>query len=204
MIISTKKGRGTKIHISVDDEYTATVDRDFWYSQTVRDGDNITDEELTALLYAVSFRRSYNKALDLLSRRDHCKKELALKLCKNCSKEIANQVVDKIEDLGLINDENYANRYAQELAQRKGMSAFRIKQELIRKGVDRTLADYATEELDMDNKQCIINLLNTKFAYRNLSEQKEQKRTINALLRLGYSFGDIRSAMREQGINLNV
>lgn len=201
MIISTKRGRGTKVHISVDDEYVATVDIDYWYSQTFRDSDNITQEELTALLDAVSFRRAYNKGLDLLSRRDHTKKELIQKLSKNVPRDIAINVVEKIEDLGLINEENYAKIYASELVNRKGMSAFRVKQELIKRGIDRETADYVVEELDTDNKQCIINLLNKKFAYRNLSDEKELRRTINALIRLGYQYGEIKSALEEQGID---
>lgn len=204
MIITTKKGRGTKIHIYVDDEYTATVDIDYWYSQPIRDGDNVTQEELTALIDAVSFRRAYNKALDLLSRRNHCKRELVQKLIRNTSKDIAEQVVQKVEGLGFINEEEYAKTYASELSVRKGMSPFRIKQELLKKGLDREIVDYTVQELDTDNKQCIISLLNTKFAYRDLNNVKELKRTINALIRLGYQYGEIKSAMNEQGIEVNV
>ena len=33
MILSVKQGNGNKIHIYVDDEYRATVDSDYWYSE---------------------------------------------------------------------------------------------------------------------------------------------------------------------------
>ncbi|MEG1244689.1 MAG: hypothetical protein RSD17_07635, partial [Oscillospiraceae bacterium] len=95
MIITSKKGKGNKIHISVDDEYRATVDADFWFSGTVRSGDEITEDELTALLDAVGFRRAYSRALDIISRRDHTKKELVQKLSQKVDKEIAIQVADK-------------------------------------------------------------------------------------------------------------
>lgn len=198
MIITVKKGRGNKIHISVDDEYRATVDADFWYSQTTRDGDEITEGELTVLLDAVGFRRAYNRAIDIISRRDHCKKELTQKLLQRVDKHIALEIADRFEEQGLINDESYAQRLAPELVRRKGMSPYRVRQELISRGISREIADNVVEELDTDDKKSIINLLNTKFSNRNLLDEKELRRTINALIRLGYQYGDIKNAIDEQ------
>lgn len=198
MIVTSKKGKGNKIHISVDGEYRATVDADFWFSGSIRNGDEITEDELTAFLDAVGFRRAYNRALNIISRRDHSKKELVQKLSKGVDKQTAIQVAQKLENLGLINEENYARHLAQELMERRGMSAFRVRQELESRGVEREKAQQITEELDTDDKQCIINLLNSKFASRNLAQEKERRRTINALLRLGYQYNDIKNAMDEQ------
>ncbi|MEG1614917.1 MAG: regulatory protein RecX [Oscillospiraceae bacterium] len=204
MIITAKKGKGNKIHISVDDEYRATVDADFWFSGTVRSGDEITEDELTALLDAVGFRRAYSRALDIISRRDHTKKELVQKLSQKVDKEIAIQVADKIEELGLINEENYAQMLAHDLQIRKGMSPFRIRQELLRRGVSREISQNITDELDTDDKQCIINLLNSKFASRNLADEKDLRRTINSLIRLGYQYSDIKNAIDEQELQNDV
>ena len=205
MKITAKNGKGNKIHISADGEYVATVDSDFWYSSKIINGDDITQDELTAFLEAVSFRRAYNRALDIISRRDHCKKELVKKLeQKMVDKQVAQDIVNAIEELGLINEEEYAIRLSQELLRRKGMSAFRIRQELISRGIPREIAENAVEELDTDEKECIINLLNTKFSSRNLSDEKELRRTINALMRLGYQYSDIKNAIEEQEFGSNV
>ncbi len=205
MKITAKKGRGNKIHISADGEYVATVDSDFWYSSKIINGDDITQDELTAFLEAVSFRRAYNRALDIISRRDHCKKELVKKLeQKMVDKQVAQDVVNAIEELGLINEEDYATRLSQELLRRKGMSVFRIRQELISRGIPREIAENAVEKLDTDEKECIINLLNTKFSSRNLSDEKELRRTINALMRLGYQYSDIKNAIEEQEFGSDV
>lgn len=204
MIVTAKKGKGNKIHISVNDEYRATVDADFWFSGTIRNGDDITEDELTAFLDAVGFRRAYNRAIDIISRRDHGKKELVLKLSQKVDKETAQKVADKLEESGLINDKYYAQRLAEELINRKGMSAFRIRQELMSRGISREIAYNVADELDTDDKQCIINLLNSKFASRNLSDEKELRRTINALIRLGYQYSDIKNAIDEQELQKDV
>lgn len=69
----------------------------------------------------------------------------------------------------------------------------RIKQELMRRGIDRTLAEEAAERLDKDDLNRIILLLQTKYR-GNLGDEKGILRTKNALLRLGYSYSDIRAA----------
>jgi hypothetical protein len=49
MVINAEKGKGNKIHISIDGEYIFSVDADFWFSLGISSGDEITDEELEAL-----------------------------------------------------------------------------------------------------------------------------------------------------------
>ena len=58
MKLSVKQGKSNKIHIYVDEEYRATVDSDFWYSEKYRNYKEINEEELTELLNTVSFRRA--------------------------------------------------------------------------------------------------------------------------------------------------
>ena len=92
MKLTVKEGKANKIHIYVDDEYRATVDSDYWYSEKYRNLKEINDEELTELLDSVSFRRAYNKGLDFLSRRPYGVKELVKKLCeKGHEKEAAEK-----------------------------------------------------------------------------------------------------------------
>ncbi|MDR0314484.1 MAG: recombination regulator RecX [Oscillospiraceae bacterium] len=198
MIVTAKKGKGNKIHISVDGEYKTTVDSDFWYSGSIRSGDDITPQELTALIRAVGFRRAYNKGIEMLARRSHSKDELVLKLAQKTDLESAKNAADKLESIGLIDDNAYAKSLAQTLLDRKGMSPYRIKQELISKGVCRETADNAVQELDINDKERIIKLLQTKFASRDFLDEKEKKRTINSLIRLGYRYSDIKHAIDEQ------
>ena len=56
----------------------------------------------------------YNKALDLLSRREHSRKELYLKLVKRFeSKEDINSSLDKLEENNLLRDSRFAEEYVQ-------------------------------------------------------------------------------------------
>ena len=131
MKLSVKQGKANKIHIYVDEEYRATVDSDFWYSEKYRNYKEINEEELTELIDTVSFRRAYNKGLDFLSRRPFGTKELVKKLCeKGHEKESAQKACERLLELGLLNDEEYARILANDLLERKSYSIKRIKQEL--------------------------------------------------------------------------
>ena len=195
MKLSIKEGKANKIHIYVDDEYRATVDSDYWYSEKYRNYKEINEEELTELLDAVSFRRAYNKGLDLLSHRPHGTKELVKKLCeKGHEKESAEKACDRLLELGLLNDEEFARMLANELYERKGYGTKRIKQELIFRGIEREIAENAIESLDIDTQTRIILVIKKKYLNK-LNDEKGIKRAVDGLIRLGYSYSDIKTAL---------
>ncbi len=196
MIISAQKGKANKIHISIDGEYTLTVDADFWFTCGYTSGDEIDEEQYNALADKIAKRRCFNRALNILSRRDHSEKELFTKLARQDGEAAAQAAVDRIKELGYINDERYAQSLAKELAERKGYSVRAIKAELIHRGIDRYTAENAVEETALDECDKINILLNGKYR-RKLADEKGRRQVFNALLRLGYSYGDIRSAMRD-------
>ena len=195
MILSVKQGNANKIHIYVDDEYRATVDSDYWYSEKYRNLKEINEEELTELLDTVSFRRAYNKGLDFLSRRPYGTKELIKKLCeKGHEKEASEKACERLTELGLLNDEEFARILANELLERKNYSIKRIKQELFFKGIDREIVENTVDLLDNDPKNRIILVIKKKYINK-ISDEKGKKRTIDALMRLGYSYSDIKNAL---------
>ncbi len=196
MIITAQKGKANKIHISIDGEYMLTVDADFWFSCGYISGDEIDEEQYGILAEKIAKRRCFNRALNILSRRDHCEKELFKKLARTDGDVAAQSAVERIKELGLINDEHYAQTLAKELAERKGCSRRAIKAELLHRGIDKYTAENAISELTLDESDKIKLLLDGKY-YRKMQDEKGRKQVFNALLRLGYGYSEIRSAMRD-------
>jgi regulatory protein len=197
MKLSVKNGNRGKVHIYIDDEYRYTVDGEYWYSEKWHKLKEIDEEELAALESAVSFRRAFNTGMNLLSYRSHGKKELINKLvAKKHDRASAEKAVERLEELKLINDLDYAQMLSRHLYERKGYSEKRIMQELLLKGIDRQTAEAALETLDKNPHSRIIELLEKKYG-KYLTDEKGRKKTVNALLRLGYSYSEINSALRE-------
>ena len=84
-----------------------------------------------------------------------------------------------------------------ELIRRKHLSKSGLKTALIQKGVQRDIIETVLEEVDVDPVEQIRELLATKFKNRDLSDEKQKTRTVNALLRLGYRYNEIHAAMGE-------
>lgn len=196
MILTAQHGRANKIHISVDGEYRFTVDADFWYLSGYADGDEIDEEALKELEERIQARRCFNRALNLLARREHSEKELTAKLARADGAAAAASAVERVRQLGYLDDSRYAKALVNELSARKGMSERGILQELLRRGVDRETAEEALEETELDECDKIEMLLNGKYRSR-LADEKGRRQVFNALLRLGYGYAQVRSAMKE-------
>ena len=201
MKLSYKKGKQDKIHISVDGEYSFTVDETYFLSMGIWNGKEVDEDELEEIKQTVSVRRAYNYAVNLLSRRDHSERELMTKLSQKGYSDGAEEAIRKLRDSGYVSDERFARLYVRELQTFKKYGKRRIEQELYRKGVDREIISQVIEETNFDESE-LVSLIQRKYS-RYLSDEKGVAKTINGLLRMGYSYGEIRSALKEINENLD-
>ena len=195
MKLTAKSGKKDKIHISIDGVYQTTVDALYFSTCGYRDGDELSAEQVETFLRDANARRAFNKAAGLLSYQDRTRKQLVDRLKEDYGEDAAEAAADRLEELRLIDDDRYAEAYATELLRRKKMAPPRIVQELQRRGIDRETAAFTVQALDFDAQTCIIELLQTKYRGK-YADEKGLRRTVAALQRLGYSYSDIRSALR--------
>ncbi len=194
MKITFKKGKQDKIHISVDGEYMLTVDEAYFASLGLWQGREVDDVELAEITEKVNIRRAYNCAVSLLSRRDHSEGELRQKLRQKGYADGSDEALARLKEQGYLDDCRFAKMYVSELIRLKGYGKARIKQELFRKGVSREITDIVLEEAEFDENK-LEEIIRRKYM-RYLDDEKGVRRTVNALLRLGYSFGEIRDALK--------
>ena len=96
-----------------------------------------------------AFTVIYNKALDLVSRREHSQYEITQKLNKRFPETmpIIEEVVKKLAVNNILNDERFAEMYLNSRA-RKGFGPKKIEMELNFKKVDSSLIAIAIEEYE--------------------------------------------------------
>lgn len=180
--------------IYIDGEFALKLDTETVISSPYSVGSNITDEQLKKLIEASGEKRAKEKALWLLSSRDHSKRELEAKIRKSSDIDSAKKAVERMEELGLVDDEKFARRYAEQLINVKHLSKKGAKYKLIEKGIDKDLAEQILEELDPDPREHIETLIERKYL-RYLSDEKGRRKTVAALQRMGYSWSDIKAVM---------
>lgn len=180
----------------IDGEFSVKLDSETIISSPYSVGSEITDEQLKELIELSDEKRAKEKALWLISYRDHSKRELETKIRKTSDEAAARKAVERMEELGLVNDEKFARRYADELINIKHLSVRGARYKLLEKGIDRELIDQILDELDPDPREHIAILLETKYRAA-LSNEKGRRRAVAALQRMGYSWSDISAVLEE-------
>ena len=177
----------------IDGEYVMNLDAQTLIENRFDVGREIDDDELKDIIDKSNERRAKEKALWLISYRSHSKKELFDKLKRSFDEASAQKAVDRMEELGLINDEEFARLYARKLVNGKKMSVKAAEFELYRKGIDKITAEQVLGELEYDPQTQIIEFITKK--YKNISDEKIKRRAVAALQRLGYGWDDIKRAI---------
>ena len=186
-----KKGRTA---LFIDGEYAVSIDTVTFMSSGFRVGADIDDDELYELIRTSKINRAKEKALYLIEYRARSRKEIEDKLVPLFGEEASELAIERLEELGLINDEDFAREFARQLFENRHYSAQRVSFELMKKGIDRGLADEIISELEPDPGEQIERLLRTKYS-RCLDDEKGRQRAINGLRAMGFSWYDIKDAM---------
>ncbi len=98
--------------VYLDGALAADVDADTLALWGLRVGDEISRQAFDELCSRSDLERAKSRALFFLNRRSYSKKELYEKVRAACAPEAAQAAVDRMEELGLVDDLDYARRFA--------------------------------------------------------------------------------------------
>lgn len=139
--------------------------------------------------------------LDKLTGQPRTRAELADLLAeREISDEVADEVLDRFTDVGLIDDAAFANAWVESRHRGRGLGKRALAQELRRRGVDDQLAKDALEELDPEQEEeTARTLVRRKLrSMRSLDRQVAMRRLIGMLARKGYSGGMAMSIVKQE------
>lgn len=162
----------------------------------IKVGQELDEQKLEEIVYRSHYNRAKQRALWYLDRRDYFKKELLQKLSASFPKEPSREAVERLAELGLVDDRRYAEVMANSLIFNKKVSPKMAKYTLVQKGVDRALADEAVDKIAVDNLSVIREIVERRFAGK-LNNEKELNRAISFLARKGFSFSEIKTVLEE-------
>lgn len=189
-------GRGMA-RISVDGFEAAFVDDEFVGMMRLSQGQEIDEAMYDALHERARFCEAVRSAMRSLDVRDFSAHELIRRLCdKGIGREYAEQAAQYLEDKGYIDD----GRYAEQLLERyvgKGYGPMRVRQELMRRGIDRELAQELVDGLDFEEDN-IRACFERKYSGADLDDYKERRRVANGLFRNGFGWDAINRLLREE------
>lgn len=165
------------------------------YRQTVEDfglfpGMELGEEELARLRTAAGEMSAKMRAVRIVAASNVSKDDLRQRLIRKGEDPTqAAEAVQWMSELNLVDDEETARQIVSRCAAR-GYGLGRAKQALYEKRIPRVYWEQALEDYP-DQSEAIAAFLRS----RPLNDPKERKRAMDALLRRGHSYGDIRRAM---------
>ena len=163
-------------------------------------GMELTDEELESLVSQSHIKRAKSRAMWYLSRSSYPKAGLIKKLCASFPDYAAEAAADRMEELGLINDRDYAGRRLERLMADKGMSLKMALYTLSTEGIDRELLSALKEEkeYEYDTARAVTEIYERRFKNK-LRSQKDVDRMMAAFVRKGFSVQTVKRALEEAG-----
>lgn len=125
-----------------------------------------------------------------LAMRAHTRAELQQALAKrDIPSEVSERVLNRMEQVGLVNDESFADDWVASRQQRRHLSRRGLRSELTRKGVDPEVISSALAEVDDEAEfEAALALVERKKAsYARLDDTVRTRRLMGLLARRGFS-----------------
>ena len=186
-----KKGR---FLVKLEDGNILRVTEEELLRFSLRAGLELDGQMLEALHASARKSAVRAEAANIIGGRPLSKRELTRRLVrKGADAEDAGAAADWLEDIGAVNDREYAALLVRHYAG-KGYGRARIREEMRRRGVDRELWDEALEELP-DQTETLDRLIQKKCR-GDLSDRREVRRVSESLMRRGFSWSEVKAALR--------
>lgn len=151
-------------------------------------------------------QRAKNILLHHLGRQMQTRSQLADRLRKKeIPDDIAEAVLDRFEELHLLDDATYAETFVRSRHNERGLAKRALGYELRRRGIDDDTATEALSTLDEDQEaETARRLVDSRLrATRGLDPQVRTRRLVGMLARKGYSssvaFRVVREALAAEG-----
>ena len=129
---------------------------------------------------------AYQRALGLLVRREHSRKELGRKLVsKGVEREDLDLALDKLRRQDFQNDARFASALARSRSS-SGYGPARIRAELATHGLSREDIATALETCECDWDASARGIVARRYANKDLSEPDLRRKAVDFLLRRGF------------------
>ena len=169
------------------------------YRQTVEDfglyaGLELTEEQAEKLRSAAGQMSAKMRAVRIVSAASVSRKDLEERLVRKGEDPAqAKEAVQWMEDLHLVDDRNTAEQVVHSCIS-KGYGLARAKQALYEKRIPKEYWEEVLEDYP-DQQEKITAFLRSRLDAD--SDEKQIKRAIDALIRRGHSYGNIKQALNQ-------
>ncbi|MFN7928456.1 MAG: regulatory protein RecX [Blastocatellia bacterium] len=148
------------------------------------------------------YEKTLARAFNLLSAKPRSVAELRERLLEKkwADADVVARVIARLQELGYLNDEQYAEQFANSRLATKPLGRSRLRRDLQRKKIAATVINQALEEVytDHDEGTLIEQAIAKRTRLRGQPATREAaKKLCDHLLRLGFSYDLVLRKVRE-------
>jgi regulatory protein len=182
--------------IYVDDKYAFSLSADALLAERLVTGQELDAAQLKAYRKLSADDKAYGLALAYVVRRQRSRFELADYFRRKGYEEaLQQQVMQRLEALGLVGDEKFAEAWVRNRRLLKPVSKRRLTQELRQKRVAEEIIERVLAEDETDEQAVLRELIARR---RKQSKYQDDLKLMQYLARQGFSYDDIKNALAEE------
>lgn len=200
--LERQKKNARRVSVYLDGAFAFGVYEDAVLEHGLQTGRRLSIEQQQAVLDADRLLIAKTTAMNYVAHRARTEYEVRQKLYRSGTDEAtAEQAVERLRDLGYLDDEAYARAYARGRFKSKGHGPQRVRSDLRRRGIEAPLVEAAVEEAF--NPDEVLEAARTQAAkrwprlQREADPYKRRNKLFDFLLRRGFSYDVARQAVEE-------
>jgi regulatory protein len=148
------------------------------------------------------YEKTFERALNLLSYKPRSLAEMRARLMEKdwAEEEIVGQVLARLEELGYLNDEEFAANFANSRLAAKPIGRSRLRRDLQRKKLPSETVENALDEAyeQQSEEELIDRAIGKRLRVKGApTDREETKRLFDYLIRRGFSYDLVIRKVRE-------
>lgn len=188
--------RQDRYSVYLDGKYLFSFSENELINSGLRVGQELSEQELSALKDQAVLDKAYDRALNLISHRPRSEWELQDYLKrKGYDEDVIIQTIIRLRDRGYINDADFARRWVDTRRLLKPVSRRRLAQELRQKHIASDIIDQVLAADETNERDVLIDLISRK---RKQTKYQDNLKLMQYLSRQGFSYDDINSALQDK------
>lgn len=201
-IVSIEKAhRGGKFKVCFDEEGELLLSKEVIVDFGLRRNDEISSERMQQIQDAQSYQDTYIAAMRLLNYQMRTTAELRQRLhMKEFPPGAINRVLDKLTNLGLVDDVRFAEAFIASKVASKPIGKRELERKLREKGVSKETASQALSAVSNDETQIEFALQAAEIKIRSLKRyelKKRREKLVAFLARRGFDWDVIRKVVQK-------
>jgi regulatory protein len=187
--------RKDRYSVYVDGKYAFSLSEGALIESRLASGQEIDQGQLDELKQAAGLDKAYGNALRYVAMRPRSEWELREYFRrKQIDSDAATPIIERLKDLDLLNDANFARSWVANRRLLKSTSKRRLILELKQKHISEDIVREVLDEDQTDERDQLRALVAKKRA-----RYPDDQKLMQYLARQGFGFDDIKSVLAEDG-----